>query len=370
MGIRKRPLENLAMKVFNGIYEGKNVLITGHTGFKGSWLALWLCMMKANVTGVALDPEAFPNHWDLLNLSIDDRRLDINNFPQVKDVILNADPEIIFHLAAQPLVRRSYLEPLNTWSTNVIGSANILEACKYCKNVKAVVVISSDKCYKNQEWAWGYRENDPLGGHDPYSASKAALELLVESYRKSFFYDDDSPLIASARAGNVIGGGDWSIDRLIPDLVRSLEHHLPVEIRSPQSVRPWQHVLEALSGYLSLGQRLLERSSSYATAWNFGPEESSNISVGSVLIKLQNMWPDLKWTHMLNENLHEAKLLQLDISKSRKDLDWEPVWNINTSLEKTANWYKSYIYQKILTSSEQISEYIEAARCKNLEWTR
>ncbi|MGT2429927.1 CDP-glucose 4,6-dehydratase [Cupriavidus basilensis] len=246
------------MMLFGDVYRGRRVLLTGHTGFKGSWLALWLTQMGARVTAVALPPETSPNHWDLLGLGVDDHRLDIRDGDALAKAVASARPEIVFHLAAQPLVRRSYREPVATWATNVMGTANLLESCRNTDSVRGILVVTSDKCYENHEWVWGYRENDRLGGHDPYSASKAATEILVASYRASFMHGEAAPGLASARAGNVIGGGDWSEDRLIPDLVRAIVAGQEVEIRSPEATRPWQHVLESLSGYLLLGKRLLE----------------------------------------------------------------------------------------------------------------
>lgn len=274
------------MKQFSDIFRNKRVLLTGHTGFKGSWLAIWLTGLGAQVIGVSLSPETEPNHWDLLGLDLDDRRVDIRDADAILNIFTETKPELVFHLAAQPLVRRSYRDPLETWSTNVMGTANVLDACRLTESVRAIVVVTTDKCYENQEWPWGYRENDRLGGHDPYSASKAGAELVAASYRHAFFSNEDGPLLATARAGNVIGGGDWSEDRLIPDLVRATVNNQSLEIRSPNATRPWQHVLESLSGYLLLGQKLLEGQKDFAAPWNFGPEPEGNRSVAEVLEKL------------------------------------------------------------------------------------
>lgn len=356
------------MKLFSGIYQNRRVLISGHTGFKGSWLALWLNQMGAQVTGVALPPETQPNHWDLLSLPMDDRRLDIRNADQLKTVFAETQPEIVFHLAAQPLVRRSYRDPLETWSTNVMGTANVLEACRATPSVKAIVVVTTDKCYENQVWPWGYRENDRLGGHDPYSASKAGTELVAASYRNAFFSNENSPLLATARAGNVIGGGDWSEDRLIPDLVRASAINQSLEIRSPNATRPWQHVLESLSGYLLLGQKLLEGQKDFATAWNFGPETEGNCSVAEVLGKLSEKWPNMRWHSTNVPQPHEATLLYLDSTKARSQLQWQPVWGIDDALAKTAEWYSAWLTDKRVISTPQLNQYIEAAGVEQVAW--
>lgn len=358
------------MKQFSDIYRGKRVLLTGHTGFKGSWLSLWLNELGAKVTGVALTHNAQPNHWDSLNLSHNDYRIDIRDSIALRQIFNDTQPEIVFHLAAQALVRQSYVDPIETWSTNVLGTASILEACRQQETVRAVVVITTDKCYENREWTWGYRENDRLGGHDPYSASKAGTELVAASYRSSFFNTDNSPLLATARAGNVIGGGDWSQDRLIPDLIRSLEKNQPLEIRSPFATRPWQHVLESLSGYLLLGQKLLEGKSAIADAWNFGPMPESNCSVVEVLDKLQKVWPQLRWQVTGNLHPHESTLLYLDSSKAHRLLGWESVWDIDTTLVKTADWYRAWLENKDVISNVQLEDYINHAVQANIEWTK
>jgi len=361
-------LEALGMKLFGGGYQGRRVLVTGHTGFKGSWLALWLQELGAEVTGVALPPTAQPNHWDLLGLSIDDRRLDIREMGALQRAFSEAQPEIVFHLAAQSLVRRSYRDPLETWSTNVTGTANVLEACRQQPSVRAIVAVTTDKCYENRNWPWGYRENDRLGGHDPYSASKAGAELVAASYRSAYFCEAGSPLLATARAGNVIGGGDWSEDRLIPDLVRALETGKSLEIRSPDATRPWQHVLESLSGYLMLGQRLLAGEKPFAQAWNFGPEPEGNRMVSEVLGTLSRHWEALRWHVTDKPQPHEARLLYLECAKARSLLRWQPVWNIDTTLARTAEWYRAWLDRREVLSRRQLADYSAAAVNANLHW--
>lgn len=356
------------MKQFGDIFRNKRVLLTGHTGFKGSWLALWLTELGAQITGISLTPEIEPNHWNLLALDTDDRRVDIRNSDAVLKIFEETKPEIVFHLAAQPLVRRSYRDPLETWSTNVMGTANILEASRLTESVRAIVVVTTDKCYENQEWPWGYRENDRLGGHDPYSASKAGAELVAASYRSAFFGNKSAPLLATARAGNVIGGGDWSEDRLIPDLVRATTNNQSLEIRSPNATRPWQHVLESLSGYLLLGQKLLERQKDVAAPWNFGPESEGNRSVSEVLGKLGMQWPNMRWHITDATQPHEATLLYLDSAKSKNQLQWQPVWGIDAALAKTAEWYNTWLTEKRVLSVSQLNQYIEAADVAKVGW--
>jgi CDP-glucose 4,6-dehydratase len=356
------------MTAFGGAFKGRKVLLTGHTGFKGSWLALWLKQLGAEVVGLALSPNTRPNQWDLLKLDIKEFQVDIRDYALVKKVLSQTEPEIVFHLAAQALVRRSYVDPLTTWATNVQGTAHVLEACRHTASVRAIVAVTTDKCYENQEWLWGYRENDRLGGYDPYSASKAGAELVAASYRKSYFNSEDSLRLATARAGNVIGGGDWSEDRLIPDLVRASARGESVEIRSPNATRPWQHVLESLSGYLLLGQRLLERQPGFAEAWNFGPDESGNQPVSAVLSRLTQSWGELRWHVTGAPQPHEASLLQLDSTKARTLLQWLPVWGLDEGLRQTANWYRAYGEKGDVISLQQLADYVAAAKAKNLSW--
>jgi CDP-glucose 4,6-dehydratase len=361
-------LESLGMTLFNDIYRGRRVLITGHTGFKGSWLALWLQELGASITGIALPPNTSPNHWDLIKLDIADCRFDIRDSDNLRRVFADCCPEIVFHLAAQPLVRHSYRDPLETWSTNVMGTANLLEACRHADSVRAVVVVTTDKVYENKEWNWGYREIDRLGGHDPYSASKAATELVVSSFRKAFFHAANAPLLATARAGNVIGGGDWSEDRLIADAVRAIIGHTSLDIRSPQATRPWQHVLECLSGYLLLGQFLLDGRREYADAWNFGSDSDGNRTVNDVLDIFRTHWTELTWHTATEPQSHEANLLYLDSAKAKAGLGWRPVWTLQEAVTTTARWYQAYLEHGSIESPTQLAQYVEAARSAGLPW--
>jgi CDP-glucose 4,6-dehydratase len=362
-------VENLDMTLFADQYRSRKVLVTGHTGFKGSWLALWLSELGAEVTGLALAPDTNPNHWDMLGLNITDHRCDVQDSATVQQVLSNSQPEIVFHLAAQPLVRRSYREPLLTWSTNVMGTANLLDACRQALSVRAIIVVTSDKCYENQEWPWGYRETDRLGGHDPYSASKAASEMVVTSYRHAYFHTPHAPLLASARAGNVIGGGDWSEDRLIPDLMRAVAQKTSLVIRSPNATRPWQHVLESLSGYLLLGQRLLDDQKDCAEGWNFGPNAEGNRSVAEVLAEMQTHWLKLSWQTSTQSQPHEANLLYLDSAKAKSRLGWKPVWSLPDAVRATADWYRAYLDRGEVISRHQLAAYIAQAQKVDVSWT-
>lgn len=356
--------------MFGDTYRRRRVLVTGHTGFKGSWLCLWLQALGAEVTGVALNPPSEPSHWDLLALSLKDHRVDIRDEAAVRCIFEETRPEIVFHLAAQPLVRRSYREPIATWATNVMGTANVLEAVRRTPDVSAAVIVTTDKCYENREWPWPYRERDRLGGHDPYSASKAGAELVTESYRNAFFQHRLVPLLATARGGNVIGGGDWSEDRLIPDLVRSLLNDEPLIIRSPRATRPWQHVLDCLSGYLLLGQRLLEGDGKYAEAWNFGPDQQVNPTVEEVLSNLAGEWPGLRWKVTSSPQPHEAGLLQLDSAKAKMNLGWRPVWNSDDAFHRTAVWYRSWLDRGEVTSGADLAAYVADAGAAGLGWAQ
>jgi len=329
-------------------WSGKRVLLTGHTGFKGCWLALWLTRLGAQITGVGLPPETTPNLFSQLELSKHLCRhfiADIRDLRSISQIVDSCKPEVVFHLAAQPLVRRSYRDPLTTWSTNVQGCLNLLEALKAINHLCAVVIVTTDKVYANREWAHGYRETDRLGGHDPYSASKAAAELAIESWRSSFCGDGtlQTPYlrIATARAGNVIGGGDWACDRIVPDAMRALEAGLSISVRNPNATRPWQHVLDPLSGYLLLAEQLLEQPSPPCEAFNFGPTILSNRSVVELVETLLVHWPG-QWVDISDSNApHEARLLHLQIDKAYNQLNWRPRWDFHQSLAHTVNWYRS-----------------------------
>jgi len=347
--------------MFDNVYKNKRILITGHTGFKGSWLALWLQSLGANVTGIALPPATSPNHWDLLDLDVAEHLVDICDQKAVAAAIKNTNPEIVFHLAAQSLVRLSYATPLETWKTNVMGSAHILEACRDLPNLKAIVFITTDKCYENRESTQGYTEEDKLGGHDPYSASKASTEFLASSYRDSFF--KGHPLIATARAGNVIGGGDWAQDRIIPDLARSLAKKEDLIVRSPNAVRPWQHVLEPLSGYLQLGQKLLENKKEFEGAWNFGPDPDGILKVSDLLTRMK-----APWKIQQDETLHETKILTLDSTKAKSILKWQPVWDMEEQIQMTAEWYARFLQDNTVISVRQLEDYQAAAKQCRMAW--
>lgn len=370
-------MENMVnfASLFGGVYKNKKVLITGHTGFKGSWLTFWLKNLGANVYGYSLAPAYKPNHSDLLECNITEKHLDIRDYNEFEKFIFQTQPEVVFHLAAQALVRKSYEEPIETYTTNVIGTLNLLDICRKVKSVKAIVIITSDKCYENKEWIWGYRENDPMGGYDPYSSSKGCAEILTASYRNSFFNINDygkkhNILLASARAGNVIGGGDWAEDRLIPDIIKAASENKTSLIRNPIATRPWQHVLEPLSGYLTLGWKLLEGNTDFAEGWNFGPDLNSNITVDEVVKAAQKYWDKIEINYGKEANYaHEAHLLMLDCSKANKLLKWEPVWDIDASIFNTINWYKNYYELKNIISQQQINQYVIDAVKKKIIWT-
>jgi CDP-glucose 4,6-dehydratase len=336
-------------KVNSDFWKGKKVFITGHTGFKGSWLSLWLQEMGSIVKGYALEPNTFPNLFTEAKVSHNmySEIGDITDLNHITESMKEFNPEVLIHMAAQPLVRLSYQEPALTYATNVMGTVNVLEAARKCSNLKAIVSVTTDKCYENKEWAWGYRENEPMGGHDPYSSSKGCAELVTAAYRKSFFNDENSAFLASARAGNVIGGGDWSADRLIPDILRAFEKKESVIVRNPLSTRPWQHVLEPISGYLVLAQHLFEEGSNFAEGWNFGPKDEDCKPVSWILDKMVTNWGNgASWELDKNNNPHEAGFLKLDCSKAAMQLNWFPKWNLEFTLESIINWHQHYIAQK------------------------
>ena len=325
-------------------WKGKRVFLTGHTGFKGSWLALWLHSLGAIVKGYALNPPTSPSLFDEAKIvSIIDSQIgDIRDQDTLHESMTTFNPDILIHMAAQPLVRYSYDAPIETYEVNVIGTAKVLEVARSCPNLKAIVNITTDKCYENDERSEGYKESDPMGGHDPYSSSKGCAELVASAYRRSFLQEQGIGL-ASVRAGNVIGGGDWADDRLIPDILRSFEKSKPIVIRSPKATRPWQHVLEPLSGYLILAQKLYENQKDYAEGWNFGPNEKDVKSVDWILDQMIIKWPSSSWELDQNSNPHEAGFLKLDISKAEYKLGWEPVWDLSQALEKIIVWHKAWL---------------------------
>lgn len=338
-------MEGVKGKVNPSFWKGKKVFLTGHTGFKGSWLALWLQSMGAIVKGYALEPPTYPSLFLVAKVgdNMDSQIGDIRDLEILKKSLTAFNPEILIHMAAQPLVRLSYLEPVETYTTNVIGTVNVLEAARSCLNLKAIVSVTTDKCYENKEWAWGYRENEPMGGHDPYSNSKGCAELVTSAYRRSFFHTADTASIATARAGNVIGGGDWAEDRLIPDILKAFEKSQPVVVRNPLSTRPWQHVLEPLSGYLVLAQQLYEKGDEFAEAWNFGPKDEDCKPVNWILDKMVADWGNgASWELDKNSNPHEAGFLKLDCSKAAARLEWHPNWNLEHTLNLIVNWHQDW----------------------------
>ena len=354
--------------VFNGAFKGKRVLVTGHTGFKGSWLSIWLQELGAEVIGVGLDPYSEKDNYVLSGIGRKikaDLRADIRDGERMKAIFAEYQPEIVFHLAAQPLVRLSYEIPVETYQTNVMGSINIMEACRITDSVKVVVMITTDKCYENREQIWGYREDEPMGGYDPYSSSKGAAEIAISSWRRSFFNPKDygkshHVAIASCRAGNVVGGGDWAKDRIIPDCIRALEADRPIEIRSPKAIRPWQHVLEPLSGYLLLASKMLQEPTRYCEGWNFGPRTESITPVWQVATLLTQFYGKGSLKDVSDPNaLHEANLLMLDISKAHFRLNWQPHTNLTQCIQLTADWYKRYPHEDVYTLClEQINSIL------------
>ncbi|PZX19170.1 CDP-glucose 4,6-dehydratase [Breznakibacter xylanolyticus] len=342
---------NTNVDIFEGFYKDKTVLVTGHTGFKGSWLCIWLLEMGAKVIGLGLDPYTERDNFVVCGLSskMVDIRGDIRDAALVKSVLLKYQPDVVFHLAAQPLVRLSYDIPVETYEVNVMGTIHVLEAIRACEKTKIGVMITTDKCYENKEQIWGYRENEPMGGHDPYSSSKGAAEIAIASWRRSFFnpkdYEKHGKSIASARAGNVIGGGDWAKDRIIPDCIRAIEAGIPIEIRSPKAIRPWQHVLEPLSGYLLLAKRMWEEPTKYCEGWNFGPNADSIATVWEVASEVVKCYGKGELVDTSNPNdLHEAKLLMLDVSKARWELGWEPRLLVKGAVALTTDWYCDNVY--------------------------
>ncbi|WP_236183574.1 CDP-glucose 4,6-dehydratase [Pseudomonas protegens] len=350
-------------------WQGKRVLLTGHTGFKGSWLALWLQSLGAEVTGFALAPSTTPSLFELARVAegLNDKRGDLRDLGALLELIAQTQPEVVLHLAAQPLVREGYRDPLGTYSSNVMGTLNLLEAIRQTGGVRACVLVTTDKVYANQEWLWPYRENEALGGHDPYSSSKACCELLAQSYAASFFaperYAEHGLALATARAGNVLGGGDFAPQRLIPDVLRAWSAGEPVTLRYPQAVRPWQHALEPLAGYLQLAACLYEQGPGFNGAWNFGPGEADMCSVGEVVELLAHRWPESPGLRVEPSDLHEAGLLRLDSSRARQHLAWQPRWSLRQCLEHTLDWHLAWRAGEDMraVSLDQLNIYKERA---------
>jgi len=341
-------------------WRGKRVFLTGHTGFKGSWLSLWLSSLGVEVKGYALTPPTTPSLFNEAKIYslIDSQIGDIRDQDVLHESMTTFNPDILIHMAAQPLVRYSYDAPIETYEVNVIGTAKVLEVARSCANLKVIVNITTDKCYENDGRSEGYKESDAMGGHDPYSSSKGCAELVATAYRRSFLQDKDIGL-ASVRAGNVIGGGDWADDRLIPDILRSFEKNKPVVIRNPEATRPWQHVLEPLSGYLILAQKLYKNQKNYAEEWNFGPNEKDVKPVDWILNKMITKWPNSSWELDQNSNPHEADFLKLDISKAESKLGWNPVWELSQTLEKIIAWHQAWLNKEDMQAVclAEIEEY-------------
>jgi CDP-glucose 4,6-dehydratase len=358
--------------MFGDAFRDKTVWLSGHTGFKGSWLAEWLLRLGARVHGYALEPETSPALFEQLELA---GRIALHEIADVRDAgsvrrsLLDADPDFVFHLAAQPLVRLSYAQPIETYATNVMGTVHVLDALRRVRRPCAAVIITTDKCYENKEWVHGYRETDPMGGHDPYSSSKGAAEIAVASWRASFFAENGPVAVASARAGNVIGGGDWALDRIVPDCMRALAAGEPIPVRNRFATRPWQHVLEPLGGYLWLAAAMArpESTRSLRSAFNFGPGPDSNRSVGELVVEILRHWPG-KWVDQSDPKaVHEAALLQLSIDKARALLRWMPVWDFAETVRHAVEWYRGSNSARERTGA-QIDGYVAAARARNIPW--
>jgi len=359
-------------------FDGKTVLVTGHTGFKGAWLTAWLKQLGAKVVGVALDPPTYPSHFDAAQMgrSMTDLRIDVRNRAAVEEAVVSAQPDYLFHLAAQALVRRSYDDPMETWLTNVQGTLHVLEALRKLDKPCSAVIITSDKCYDNVEWVWGYRETDALGGPDPYSASKGAAELAIRSHVKSFFPKATSKVrIASARAGNVIGGGDWATDRIVPDCVKAWSLDNMVELRNPHSTRPWQHVLEPLSGYLNLAIALLHQPEMHGESFNFGPPAQQNHSVLELVRQMALHWDKVSWKDVSQsaKGPYESGLLKLNCDKALHHLRWHAVMGFEDTVRMTAEWYRAFYQQPasiVDTTDLQIADYTAIAKQQGLAWAQ
>lgn len=374
---RQSPLESVGVtgmtRIDVAFWQGKRVLLTGHTGFKGSWLSLWLQSLGAEVVGLALVPPTTPALFREADVARGMRSIeaDIRDESAVKRVFADCHPELVIHMAAQPLVRLSYAEPVQTYATNVMGTVHVLEAARQCESVRAVLNVTSDKCYENREWAWGYRENEAMGGFDPYSNSKGCAELVTSAYRQSFYAERGIGL-GSARSGNVIGGGDWATDRLVPDILRAFEDGQPVVIRSPRAVRPWQHVLEPLSGYLQLAQQLYLSPAQWSEGWNFGPREDDAWPVLQIVEHLATLWGEgASWRLEGTPQPHEANFLRLDIAKVRTRMGWTPQWSLDVALDKIVEWHRAWQTGQSMRDVclHQIQAYQAACLSKDREKT-
>ncbi len=367
-------INNSTTQPFSAFYKDKKVFITGHTGFKGSWLCLWLHSLGAKVIGYALNPPTDPSLFELCRIDelVQSTIADVRDGVSLTNAMLAAKPDIVIHMAAQPLVRDSYKIPVETYATNVMGTVNLFEATRHCKTVKAMINVTTDKCYENKEWVWGYRENEPLGGYDPYSNSKACSELVTSAYRSSYFNPKDHAThgvgVASARAGNVIGGGDWASDRLVPDCIRAILKDEKVIIRNPQAIRPWQHVLEPLAGYLMLAQKLYEDGPRYSEAWNFGPDDSDAKPVEWLVKELCAKWGDnASYALDRGKHPHEAHYLKLDCSKAKTVLGWRPLWDLEKAIDSIIEWTKAYAGKRDVTAAcmKQIEDYANERAAKD-----
>lgn len=357
-------------------FKGKKIIVTGHTGFKGSWLVSWLKILQANVLGIGLEPITNPSHFDVLGLKnkVDNNYLDIRDNKSVKELIMTYQPDFVFHLAAQSLVKKSFKDPLETWTTNLVGTVNILDGLRFLRKNCVAVIITSDKCYDNVEWTWGYRENDRLGGDDPYSASKGSAELAIKSYIKSFFSSNTSNVrIGSARAGNVIGGGDWAENRLVPDCIKAWSSGKSVNIRNPNATRPWQHVLEPLSGYLTQAMAMKDSISLHGESFNFGPSSDQNESVKNLVDEMSNSWEQVKWNNVSKDNdgPHESELLKLNCDKALHSLNWKANLSFLETVKMTIDWYKSFYNKSSFDENityNQIEKFMKKANENKIEW--
>lgn len=360
-------MEELGVTAFGGIFDGRKVFITGHTGFKGSWLTLLLEMLGAEVFGYALRPLA-GSHFEQLDLAVTSCFGDIRDAEMVHRTMRDFEPDVVLHLAAQPLVRESYRQPVETWVTNVLGTQNVLEAVRDIPSIQGVLCVTTDKVYRNDERGIPFKEEDPLGGHDPYSASKAACEILIDSYRSSFFNAEDQPLVASVRAGNVIGGGDWAADRLVPDLVRAMIASDTAAIRNPVAVRPWQHVLDCLTAYLVIVTNLVEGNAEFSRAWNIGPRRDDVLTVEEVIRYLQSSLSQIRYNVVEDDTYREAKYLALDSEALNEASTWQGVWTASEAIERTADWYANFVFDRRVNSVDDIRSFFQDARRQKVGW--